>query len=406
MPTPTRSAPALGVQPRAQRWPSSSPRRARWVAPMQNMVVADRDGRIGFVAPAACRCASAEQRPQGPGAGARLGRALRLGRLRSTPTQTPRELDPPRGWIATANQRIHGADYPHFLTSEWALPYRQQRIEQLLRPSRKHRPRRACAAMQADVKSLAAARLLPWLRKAQSGASAGRPRRSAQLRRLRRHDGRRPRRAADLLGLGAPAHAAACSPTSSAPRCTSARSARAASATRWKACSSATTPGGATTRRRRRPRPARSRSTPPSTRALDELQAAHGADVSTWQWGDAHQARSEHRPFSRVKRAGALVRAAHAGGRRHLHGQRRRVCCCKPDPTTGELYLDEHGPSLRALYDLGRPEALALHAFERAVGPAVVDAVLDFVQDWTRVEYVPLWSAEPPLATLTMSPAN
>ena len=27
----------------------------------------------------------------------------------------------------------------------------------------------------------------------------------------------------------------------------------------------------------------------------------------------------------------------------------------KPDATTGELYLDEHGPSLRALYDLGDP---------------------------------------------------
>ena len=27
----------------------------------------------------------------------------------------------------------------------------------------------------------------------------------------------------------------------------------------------------------------------------------------------------------------------------------------KPDATTGELYLDEHGPRLRALYDLGDP---------------------------------------------------
>ena len=27
----------------------------------------------------------------------------------------------------------------------------------------------------------------------------------------------------------------------------------------------------------------------------------------------------------------------------------------RPDATTGELYLDEHGPSLRAVYDLGDP---------------------------------------------------
>jgi penicillin amidase len=35
--------------------------------------------------------------------------------------KTPREVDPPRGWIATANQRIHGPDYPHYIASEWAL---------------------------------------------------------------------------------------------------------------------------------------------------------------------------------------------------------------------------------------------------------------------------------------------
>ena len=46
------------------------------------------------------------------------------------------------------------ADYPHFLTSEWALPYRQQRIEQLLGAKPKHIID-DLAAMQADVKSLA-----------------------------------------------------------------------------------------------------------------------------------------------------------------------------------------------------------------------------------------------------------
>ena len=38
-----------------------------------------------------------------------------------------------------------------------------------------------------------------------------------------------------------------------------------------------------------------------SSPALDELQALQGPDVAAWQWGKAHVARSEHRPFSRVK---------------------------------------------------------------------------------------------------------
>ena len=35
------------------------------------------------------------------------------------------------GWLSTANQRVHDADYPHFITQDWAPPWRQQRIEQL-----------------------------------------------------------------------------------------------------------------------------------------------------------------------------------------------------------------------------------------------------------------------------------
>ena len=61
------------------------------------------------------------------------------------------ERDPARGWIATANQRTVPAEWPHFLSSDWALPYRQQRIEQLL----ESRPKHSLAdlrAIQADVK--------------------------------------------------------------------------------------------------------------------------------------------------------------------------------------------------------------------------------------------------------------
>ena len=105
---------------------------ARWVAPMQNMVVADRGGAIGFVAPGRVPLRRADNDLKGlapaPGWDARYDWAGFIDMA-----QTPRELNPQRGWIATANHKIHGADYPHFITSEWALPYRQQRIEQLHR---------------------------------------------------------------------------------------------------------------------------------------------------------------------------------------------------------------------------------------------------------------------------------
>lgn len=36
------------------------------------------------------------------------------------------------------DQRIHAPDYPHFLTQDWAPPYRQDRIEALLARTSKH----------------------------------------------------------------------------------------------------------------------------------------------------------------------------------------------------------------------------------------------------------------------------
>src|SRR5262249_55588298 len=87
------------------------------------------------------------------------------------------------------------------------------------------------------------------------------------------------------------------------------------------------------------------------TRALEELEAAQGADVGAWRWERAHVARSEHRPFSRVAALARFfeVRTPVGGDTYTVNVSRVSL---RPDPVTGERYLDEHGPSLRALYDL------------------------------------------------------
>jgi penicillin amidase len=84
------------------------------------------------------------------------------------------------------------------------------------------------------------------------------------------------------------------------------------------------------------------------TRALERLQAVHGADVARWRWGDAHPAISVHRPMSEVKPLAKLfeVRVPTGGdpftvnvGQYHLD---------KADAP----YANRHAASLRALYDL------------------------------------------------------
>ncbi|MEO7151745.1 MAG: penicillin acylase family protein, partial [Burkholderiaceae bacterium] len=73
----------------------------------------------------------------------------------------------------------------------------------------------------------------------------------------------------------------------------------------------------------------------------------------------------------------------------------------RPDPTTGELYLDEHGPSLRALYDLGDPSRSRVMDSTGQSGIVFSPLYRDFVEPWARVEYVPLWSA-PAVSTLVL----
>ena len=143
-------------------------------APMQNMVVADVAGNIGFIAAGRVPLRRADNDLHGlapaPGWDPRYDW---IGYL--APDQTPREVNPARGWIATANQRIHGPEYPHYITSEWHPPYRQQRIEALLRSVPKH-DKESLRRIQADVRSLSAKKLLTWLRQARPthplGASA------------------------------------------------------------------------------------------------------------------------------------------------------------------------------------------------------------------------------------------
>ena len=139
------------------------------------------------------------------------------------------------------------------------------------------------------------------------------------------------------------------------------------------------------------------------TRALDELQAVHGDDVSVWQWGDAHMARSEHRPFSRVKPLARWFELRTPVGGDTYTVNAARVTL-RPDSTTGELYLDEHGPSLRAIYDLGD---LSKSRFMQSSGQSgIVFSPLyrSFVEPWSKVAYVPVWSGDA-AQTLVLKPA-
>ena len=117
--------------------------------PAQNAVYADVDGNIGFIV-----AARIPIRKKGDGSVPLPGDADDYEWTGYIPFhELPQVLNPPGGVIATANARVVGPGYPHYLTDRWASPYRTARIYELLAQKTKLRPE-DCLAIQTDIVSL------------------------------------------------------------------------------------------------------------------------------------------------------------------------------------------------------------------------------------------------------------
>ncbi|MEO0962398.1 MAG: penicillin acylase family protein [Pseudomonadota bacterium] len=130
------------------------------VSPMQSMVVADIDGNIGMIAPAAVPVRGDDHETGGllPASGTNpandwLGMIPHEG--------LPRVINPSHGYIATANNKIIADDFPYYISSSWDGPYRANRIEDMIEATRLHDVA-SFEAMLADNKSELAALLVPY----------------------------------------------------------------------------------------------------------------------------------------------------------------------------------------------------------------------------------------------------
>lgn len=376
-----------------------------FVAPMQNMVVADRAGHIGVISPGRVPVRSPENdlggRVPAPGWDARYDW------VGTVPEgETPRRRDPAIGWIATANQRITDPGYPHHLTQEWALPYRQQRIEQMLESRAKH-SLQDLAAMQMDARSLAMQKLLPWLKRAADSQQGGHPLAAAAKAQLDAFDGEMAAgQPAPLIawawqrqlarGIFADDAGEALWEKSLAGRSfqDALEGVLARDDASW--CDDRRTPAAETCAQQ---------AGVALKRALDELATRHGDDLAAWRWGDAHVARSEHRPFSRVPVLHRIFELrTPVGGDTHTVKAMR--VSLREDKLTGDLYHVDHSASLRAVYDVAdRSKSGVVHSTGQS-GIVFAAGYRDFVGPWTRGELLPLWPQGEPAAVLVVQPAK
>ncbi len=352
--------------------------------PQQNMVYADVEGNIGFVAAGRVpvRKPANDLKGQAPAPGW-LAKYDWDGYLPFE--QLPRSVNPGEGAVVTANHRITPAGYPHFLTSEWQPPYRADRIRQLLDAEPKHTVH-TTARIQADVVSLAMREILPRL-------LATRPR-SEEARRalalLAKWDGAMaPERPEPLIAwawwrelaraLYADELGDAFRPnwTSRAVFLAQVLAGDAGHA-RW--CDDARTPAIET---------CEELLALSLEAALADLKRRYGGEVSAWRWGTAHVARGEHRPFGRQPLLAKLfdIRVPSPGDAYTVNVGRSNFY------DEAEPFANRHAASLRAIYDLADPESsLFIHSGGQSGNPLSphYDA---FAEAWAKNEYIPMRAA-------------
>lgn len=131
---------------------------ADWSAPAQNVTYADGRGNIGYLL-----AGKAPRRDQNLGLlpapgwhdGHEWGGYI-------PPEELPRLYNPPSGRIVTANNKLVGDDYPHFLGVEFDPGWRAARIEEMLVEKDRY-TLRDMEEMQLDTMSKYAQALTPWL---------------------------------------------------------------------------------------------------------------------------------------------------------------------------------------------------------------------------------------------------
>jgi penicillin amidase len=346
-----------------------------WHSPMQNFVMADVDGAIAYKAAGRVPLRRADNDIMGqapaPGWEPRYDWDGWI-----AAADTP-EDDGAKGWIATANQKITPAGYKYFLGQDYALPHRFDRIEALLAATPKH-DAASMRQIHADQLSTATQRLLPVLQKAQTSHPLG----ATALAQLKGFDAvMRADAAAPLIfaawademarGLVEPKVGAAAFKSLYGKRHFrfTVEEALLGPDPWWCA-----------------PKTCDEQVNAALERALNRLQASYGPDIAQWQWGRAHVARSEHRPFSMVAPLNKHyeVRTPTGGdgftvnvGQYWLHEEKTP-------------FANRHAASMRTVFDLSNLENSQFIYQTGQSGLVFSSRYQDMAQAWADVRYRPL----------------
>lgn len=305
-------------------------------APQQNFVGASVDGSIGFFAPGLVPI-----RNSGDGWMPSQGWTDDGDWVGMIPyDDLPMIQNPDSGQIVTANQRIVPDDYSHFISRDWATPYRAQRIRALLADKSRHNAE-FFISMQSDQVSLMAREMIPLITNAEASGF------SAEVRDyLRDWDGDMAAERAEPLifyawyraltqriygdELGEQFRSAWRLRPAFMHDALESESAWCDDITTERAENCAVQIGAAL------------------DIAVKWLVDRYGEDIESWSWGEAHQAIHQHRMFSGQPVLGALHDIRHPMGGGPFTVSQANI----PLTNDANPFSDIHGPGLRIVMDM------------------------------------------------------
>jgi penicillin amidase len=112
----------------AQNWQQFTDAVKLHVAPTLNLLYADNQNNIGYAA-----VGKIPVRSKGEGDLPVMGSDASQTWMNYIPfDELPKSYNPEQGYIISANNKVIDSQYPYYISKEWALPARAERIEQLL----------------------------------------------------------------------------------------------------------------------------------------------------------------------------------------------------------------------------------------------------------------------------------
>jgi penicillin amidase len=120
--------------------------------------------------------------------------------------------------------------------------------------------------------------------------------------------------------------------------------------------------------------------------ALNYLSKRYGSNIEKWQWGEAHQAISEHRPLSRSGFIGRLFEIS-----RPFPGDGFTVNVGRTGfENPNEPFATYNAASMRAIYDFSDLEKSQFIYQAGQSGWAHTPRYRQYATDWSKSQYLPL----------------